>query len=249
MRFFVIALILFVSCEKANDEQSLFVQAVLIEGEAVSGVQVAVISESGQVPVSGATVRLFNEAGESVQLSEATAGSYADLDGDFVISAGARYRLEVTYDSFFASAETVIPVQTSIDQLSSTTIPIDSGSSGQPIFSVLWSNEENLTHVLVLRVNEETPLEIPFDVNSGFFASQYAVPVTSNGVTLFDTDFTYYGNHTLEIYTIDAAYDALYFYQPGDAGNIIDGGPENIDGGVGYLTGACLNSIDLELLQ
>ena len=112
-----------------------------------------------------------------------------------------------------------------------------------------WDDDDDLSHVLSLDVTEDDPSLIPFDVPSGNFAANYRFPLTGQGATLLNTDFEYYGEHNLTIYGLDQQYEALFFYQPGEAGVIIDDGPENVEGGAGYLVGLTRVKVALELTE
>lgn len=243
----LLTLCLILACKQQVDVGTLILEAQLVGGERIRDVQVSLIQDFRErFPEADVIVR--DASGNERFLEwEDESSSYHDPQLAPFVFDDAWYEIEVRAGDYFAHAEVKVPPTTNLTEVSAAIIPIDENSPGQPIFSVLWENLEGYTHVLTLENLEEFPVEIPFSVPAGNFSDIYALPVTSQGVTLFDTDFTYYGIHRLKIYTIDSAYDALYFYQPGDAGNIVDSGPENVNGGAGFVTGLSVVEIELEL--
>lgn len=248
---YIVMIFALFACTKQESGSTLIVEGVLVAGEPADNVRVSLMRDFSETKVSDATVNLFSDAGDRIALSPRpdAQGVYFDADAAFTPQAGATYRIEVSYEDHFAHATTTVPVQIAATQISATTIPITGDSPGQPVFSVLWQSGAQFSHVLTLDNLEDAPQTIPFDVLAGRFDEQYAVPVPGFGTTLFDTDFEFYGLHTLSIFAIDKDYEAVFFYQPGESGNVITGGPENILGGAGYFTSASRLNIELEIVE
>lgn len=252
---FIAVLILLVSCQKdtSDPETWIVVQGVLVEGEYAQvrlTHPVAFEASSAAEGITGAIVLLDGPNG-TVRLSEIAGsnGVYSDTSGEMQIEAGATYSLSVSKgdEKVFATAQ--VPASIGLVQSSATSIPIDPASTGQPIYSIFWTQVEGFTHVLTLDVQEELPIQIPFSVNAGNFDEQYAFPVPGQGTTIFDTDFYYYGNHKLTVFAIPEAYDAIFFYQNGTGGEQVTEGPDNIEGGSGYFTAVSKLEVDLEIFE
>lgn len=246
----VITVLFWVSaCRPDASEGTITVRALLAENQQAE-LFVAVVKDFEERPLlPGARVTLTEENG-TVWLMEAgddEPNVYRHPAGQAVIQAGTNYRIEVTQDGHFATAEAFVPEPINLVQVSTTQIPVNAMSTGQPIFTVLWTNDPLRSKVLVLQ-EPQGAQEIPFNVPSGNFAMQYRLPVPGSGTTLFDTDFKFYGTHELEIYSIDKAFEALFFYTPAEGGRRLTSGPSNVQGGAGFVAGASKTVLTIEIL-
>ncbi len=230
---------------------TLLVQGVLIADKTADGFRVSLIEDFTERAIADAVVSIHSENGDRIILDPHPdeEGRYYDADGSFIPQAGQSYRIEVRWREHRLQAETVLPPQIETVQVSATTIPIDPVNPGQPVFSVLWSDPPGVAQVLTLEVLETAPEIIPFEVQAGQFADRYNVPVAGQGTTLFDTDFEVYGNHRLTVYAIDQSYESVFFYQPGESGNVLTSGPENVRGGAGYFAGATRLEISMDIIE
>lgn len=252
---FIASLVCLMSCEKStsSSETWIVVNAVLVEGEypqvkLTHPVHFDVSSEAEGV--AGAKAVLTGPNG-NVTLTELEGmnGLYSDVNGEMAIEAGASYSIAISKGDEELFASTQVPESIGLVQSSATSIPVNPASTGQPIYSIFWTQVEGFTHVLTLDVQEEAPVGIPFSVSSGNFNQQYSFPVTGQGTTIFDTDFFYFGTHQLTVYAISEEYDAIFFYQNGAGGEQITEGPDNIEGGSGYFTSASKLEVELEIFE
>lgn len=243
----LLCVILFSACRPDERVESISLQGVLIAGESLE-VQVALVQDFQSLPMDGAQVTCRLPDGSSVQLEQDGQEPTRWFSDDIVIISGATYQIEVGTSSHHASAETTVPNEIELVQVSATVIPINENSLGQPIFTVLWASAANVSHVLTLQEPIEG-LTIPFSVPSGNFNVQYSLPVPGQGTTLFDTDFKFYGEHTLTIYAIDRDYEEVFFYRPAEGGNRLTMGPSNVEGGTGYLTSASQTDVVIEIVE
>lgn len=256
VRYFFIAMIFLSACNEQVIRETIVVDGKLYTNERISDIHLSVVRSEGDVflgqfPLSGAEVSLLSEAGELIPLEESPSiqGKYLDPVLQRVVLSGETYTLQVRWEGKEAKAMATIPPELELLQVSTTTIPINPDSPNEPIFTVIWDDDDDLSHVLSLNVTEDSPSEIPFDVPSGNFDANYRFPLTGQGATLLNTDFEFYGEHNLTIYGLDQEYEALFFYQPGEAGVIIDDGPENIVGGAGYFVGLTRVKVALDLIE
>lgn len=243
-------LVLMVSaCRPDAQDPTITVSALLVEDRQAE-VRVALVEGFSERPLDdGARVSLIAEDGEVWLLvaDENNPLVFGHPAGQAVVQPGTTYRVEITNGEQFATAEAHVPESIELVQVSSTQIPVNAASTGQPIFTVLWAADPLRSKVLVLTEPEDAQ-EIPFNVPSGTFAIQYRLPVPGSGTTLFDTDFKYYGLHILELYAIDKAYEELFFYTPTEGGRRLTSGPSNIQGGAGYFAAAARTELVIEIL-
>ncbi len=237
------------ACRPDGDSATLVVEGTLVAGEQPD-VRVYLLEDFIERDADDLEVFLVNEDGVTVQLMAVANDPrrFIDEDETMAIIPEKTYRIEVTRAGITAEAEARVPPDLQIVQISSTTIPVNSASTGQPVFTVLWTADPNASKVLsLIEPSEEN--EIPFSVESGNFSEQYRLPIPGQGTTLFDTDFKYYGTHTLRIYNINRSYEDLFFYVPADGGARLTTGPSNIDNGAGYFTAVNFTDIEIEILE
>ncbi len=237
----------FAACRPDANPPTIALSALLIEGEPVS-VNVALVDGFELHPAGQAEVTLRNNAGQTFDLSVSSSDPFEWVADGVSIEAGRSYSLTVVYDEQMAMAEAVVPQPIAIAQISSTTITVNPASTGQPIFTVLWEANSEVSRLLVLDEPAEGAQEIPFTGSSGNFANQFRLPVPGQGTTLWDTDFRYYGLHTLSILTIDKAYESLFFYTPAEGGQRLTEGVTNVVNGTGYVAAASRHTIEIEIL-
>jgi hypothetical protein len=237
----------FSACRPDERVESIAVQGVLIAGESLA-VQVNLLHDFQQVPLANAQVICHFSDGSQVNLQQDQVNPSRWFNDEVTIVANTRYDLEIIHSNHHARATTTVPADIILIQVSSTVIPININSLGQPIFTVLWATELGVSHVLTLS-EPEGEVPIPFLGPSGNFDAQYSLPVPGQGTTLFDTDFQFYGEHTLTVYAIDRDYENLFFYRPADGGNRLTTGPSNVEGGTGYLTSASKVEVVIEIVE
>lgn len=237
------------ACRPDAPLPTIAVSALLVENQQAE-VRVTLVEDFTERPLeAGSRVSLIDEQGAVWLLEPDIANPfvYRHPAGEAVIQAGLTYRLEVSTMGQLATGEAHVPEAIELVQVSSTQIPVNAASTGQPIFTVLWAADPDRSKVLVLHPLDAVD-EIPFNVPSGTFATQYRLPVPGSGTTLFDTDFKYYGLHVLEIFAIDKPFEELFFYTPTEGGRRLTSGPSNIQGGAGYLAGASRVELVIEIL-
>ncbi len=234
----------------AEPEEWIVVNGVIKAGISNQDIYLSYTSQGNNEmePVIGADVRLSGSNEIALVGDVAVPGHYYNPSADIVM-ANQQYELLINHQGKEVSAITRVPKQLIIEQVSAQTIPIDPNSTGQPIFSVLWEDNEEYSYVLMLKNLEASPEEIPFSVPSGQFEEIYNAPIPAQGATLYDTDFKYYGNHILTIYAINKEYEEVFFYQLDYGVTQISTGPENIVNGSGFFSGVSFVEISLNLLE
>lgn len=237
--------VFFSACDlnlRDDNENWLVVQGVLLADAPVSLAitpliegQTLRIKEATLSALSGEVIRLHYENGL--------------LNGaeDELIQANSIYILRIECEERTVTARIEVPAQLEINQVSAQVIPIDEASIGQPIFTILWENNEETSQLLVLQ--EETGNPIPFTVPSGQFSVSFNGPVPGQGATLFDTDFEFYGNHTLSIYAVPEEYEIAFFYRPDPLDGALSAAPDNVYNASGYVYGASKIEVDITLSE
>lgn len=143
------------------------------------------------------------------------------------------------------TATAVVPPAVVPTLISNTTFSITPSNPGASVFEVKWDPIEGYSYLLGLQSITENAAEIPFTVPSGLFQNQFFAPIEENEVTLFDTDFKYYGRHRLTIYVIEDLYKDFFFFRNRGQGFLATQGPDNILGARGLWT--CINAYQIEL--
>jgi hypothetical protein len=212
VRFAYILLIVtgFSACRPDTVQPTVVIEGVLVANEDAQ-LRVYLLTDFVRSAIDKATVTMVTEEGAFavMQQDEADRERFVLSDASFEIEAQKSYTVEVVYEEKLIWATAHIPPTIEIVQISSTTIPVNPASNGQPIFSVLWQATPSLARVLTLNEPNDANI-IPFQVSSGNFANQFRLPVPGQGTTLWDTDFRYYGLHRLQIYTISQEFEEVF---------------------------------------
>lgn len=166
-----------------------------------------------------------------------------------IISPAQNVDLSFTFADHSASAKIQVPPAIDLVNISNTNITINPNSTGSPALVLQWTALpiKNYSFLLQLEPLSENPVEIPFTVPAGRFATQYSGPLDQTGTILFDTDFKYYGEHRLTIYTIDKAFASLFFYDKTDLRGLALLSPDNIQNAKGFLTAVSSTSVHFTL--
>jgi len=225
-----------------ENENWLLVQGFLLADAPVS-LSITPLLEGQRIDLKDATLSALT--GEVIQLQYEN--GFLKGPDDALIQANSIYKLRVECEERTLTARVEVPAQLEINQVSAQVIPIDEASIGQPIFTILWENNEETTQLLVLE--EEAGNPIPFTVPSGQFSISFNGPVPGQGATLFDTDFEFYGNHTLSIYAVPEVYETAFFYRPDPLDGALSDGPDNVYNGSGYVYGASKIEVDITISQ
>lgn len=235
-------LILLTQCNPVSvDElrnESPVMMAIVPNGSETTGIQLFVLenNELSVKPIDNASVSIIHNATSNAGNLNYANGNYTS---DFAIEPGQTYTLEgIVLEQPF-STEIAIPPAISFTIPFNDTLLINSNSSGSSIVIVTWTelNSEAYSYVVRLECLEETPVEIPFPVNSGNFATNFSGPQVAAGIIIADTDFRYYGLHKLRVFAIPKSLEKVYFYNAGDIRGLLTNGPDNILGIKGFAAG------------
>jgi hypothetical protein len=245
-------MVLLVSCESLPLEdlrpQHPVVTAVLEAGEQQSEVALFYLSDQPgeRVAIEGATVRIRDAQGGAGATAVFDNGVYHM--GNFQIVAGHSYQLEISREGEVYTAACEVPPALVLVNLSNSSAQIDTSTMGAPLLSVTWNElpTDKYSYALLLENVETNPVVIPFtQVTGGQFAALYQTPILNNTITLFDSDFNYYGQHRLSIFAIERGLEYLYFYNSSDLRGLLQTAPGNVRGAHGYFAGVSRLTVDL----
>lgn len=251
-KWFFIALVL-AGCHKTDTgpETTYVLQGILREGEAVSGIRVHSLvefeGEGMQENIGDAEVTISYNGNIVVLDYDAATESYVDTDEVIAVNPDTEYAIVVNVGGKTLESTAVVPPNVELVFNSEQVLPIDPETSSEPIFSIIWEAIEGHVFVLTLENQETDPVEIPFSNGGGEFDLFFQFPLDVTGVTIYDTDFTYYGTHRLSVYAISTEYEQVFYYSPASLRENLNNGPDNVQGGSGYFVGASSTWVTLEV--
>jgi hypothetical protein len=98
---------------------------------------------------------------------------------------------------------------------------------------------------LKLQCIESAPL--PIAGSPGSFDSNYSGPQVSRSVNLDKDDFLFFGTHELTISVLNEPMVDVFFFDPSDIRGLLKNGPDNIDGGNGFIATTATHTVLLEI--
>jgi hypothetical protein len=161
--------------------------------------------------------------------------------------AGQTYSVELATPDATLKAEAVMPPAIVPGLISGNTFTVDPENPGEVAFLINWQVMPGYSFLATLACLEEKPVPLPFE-ETGKFATFYRDPILQSFVSLRSDFFQYYGQHRLTVYAIDKAYEQVFFYLPSGARNLLAAGPDNVEGGDGFVTGVSKWELELVLL-
>lgn len=201
---------------------------------------------SAPIIIDNAEITISVENGLTTHLAFAD-GVYKSTENAIAIQAGKTYHLNANISGKEVTSACTLPPTITLEDASNSTFSVNTNSLGSPAFILSWTalDSDKYSYLLVLENLEENPVEIPFNVSSGNFSDQFSGPWEFDGATIYDTDFKYYGHHKLKVMAIEKSVEAIYFYGPSDLRGLLQNGPDNIEGGRGYVFGVSSFTVDL----
>jgi hypothetical protein len=201
------------------------------------------------IEADGVVHPLFYSAIDSTYLAE----------DSWQVEAGKTYRLRFSFNGSQISAETTIPQQPEQFSASATTIAIpqigNPGSGeGMPNFpdpiELSWSNTDGAYYLVVVENLESNP-EAIFEVTDGnrpprpTFRSE---PEQNSSFEVGFQNFTYYGQHQVVLYRLNAEYASLYD-DNGNSSQNLTTPYSNIVGGLGIFTGLNADTLMIKVTK
>jgi hypothetical protein len=252
----LIIAVFFFSCREKDlsdiRSNTTLVSGILIQNHQIDSLSVFGLPEEvGGDPIPlAARVNITSENGEVITLNNLAPGYFSSNPGQLQINSEHQYNVEIISDRGTCSASVQVPPAIDLIEINRDSLVFNPNSLGSPAFIISWTGLDltKYAYVLSLEEPEEDSLEIPFQVPSGNFKSQYAGTWVQAGVSLYDTDFKYFGTHKFRVYVIDKQYEEIFYYGPSDLRGLMRAAPDNIQGGKGYITAASVLELNLTIL-
>ena len=250
---YLICLLLVISCKQDSlsdlKKDTPIITAILESGSISTEVKLFYLGmghPSIPINIQNAEMSLTSPNGIAVPLAYSN-GVYRSAANSIDLQPGTTYNLITNISDEKVSAICSLPPPIALVDASNTSFIINTNSLGTPAFLLSWNvlDPDKYSYLLVLENLEENLVEIPFNVPSGNFTDQFSGPWEFNGATIYDTDFKYYGHHRLKVMAMEKSVESIYFYGPSDLRGLLQNGPDNVEGGRGYVFGLSSFTLDL----
>ena len=170
-------------------------------------------------------------------------------DENFGIQSEGQYEIELndTELGLRSSAHVVIPpaIHLLVQELDTVVIN-DPENVTNHAGLVQWTspNADLYSFVVKLENLEQNPIEIN-QSPTGQFQNRFSGPQLEPFLNLLKSDFQYLGNHKLTIYAIDRQFEQMFFFDAADLRGVLQNGPENVNGGNGFVAGVSRFNIEI----
>jgi hypothetical protein len=255
IQIFLISVFFFSCREKDLSDirsNTTLVSGVLIQNMTIDSISVFGLSEEiggNPIPLL-ATVSVASGSDPVSVLNNVAPGYFSSDPGQLPIISEHQYAVEIVSDRGTCRANVQVPPAIDLLGINKDSLIFNPNSLGSPAFIISWTglDLDKYAYVLSLENPEGDLVEIPFLVPSGNFKSQYAGTWVQSGVSLYDTDFKYFGTHKFRVYGIDKQYEEVFYYGPSDLRGLLRAAPDNIEGGKGYITAVSMLELNLTIL-
>jgi hypothetical protein len=233
-------------------EQEPVLTGILVEGETAGGFMFFQLKDYsggvGQVP-DNATISIHDENSNSCQMVLQQGSVFGCPGNDLVIAGGEQYLIEASAGDEQLSVLVDVPDPFDLLSLSNTTFTIDETQPTEIAFQFSWEDDSRYSYVLTLEPLNPDAIPSPF-FPSDAFEIQYGLPVLEGQATFRADYFNYIGLFKVTIYAIDKAYESVFFFDPvSDVRGYLNAGPDNVEGGKGFITGVSRVEFEIEIIQ
>lgn len=261
----IIAALLLNACEKEN-YSSAFSQKIVIQGylythNSTDSIYLTELLPYGSdqdeiLPINDAIVTITHNNTEYVLDKLKTEGMYGNTDGTLPILEGDTYYLTVSYDSYLASAETIVPEKPQNLKISVSAIDFKQIEMGfgmvqdTTTIDVEWDNPNNEYFYVVIESRDtvqESIMLLPDDFggfgrNFGQFNRILTAPRVMDSYSIRVSTLEYFGRYIVRVYTVNPEYVDLYETQTQDSRNLTE--PlSNVVNGLGVFTAFSSDSV------
>lgn len=239
------------------------IQAYLFAGQPLTGIKIGRVIPLDSTQAEAAPTDLEpvvrDEAGNRYVLTyQADDTTYAHEA--LVIESGQRYWLELAYQDKLITAETFVPAATDSIEISDTSIgrvqvndfaDLQNQTRPDPV-EVSWTEVGDAYYFVSVSNTESdpTPIVTLFDEGEGprRFVDQTEPSTETFYVLNAFQDITHYGNHKVEVFTVNPEYVALYEDNSSGAGSINEI-RTNIVNGFGIFTGVNSQVVGFKVVE
>jgi len=195
-----------------------------------------------------AFIHLIDDAGNECDLAMQGDGTFG-CDAAYPIVAGGTYSITAGNGTHRLTAQVTIPGHFELLTVNTSTFTPNPNAPNEIAFQFSWEQDPALSYAITLEPLDDNPTPTPF-YPSDNFNNQYGLPFLEGQAILRSSYFNYYGPHRITIYAIDKSYEAVFFFNPvADIRSLLNTGLDNVEGGSGYVAGASIVTLNVELLQ
>ena len=237
-------------CCKTPDRDELIVQSPVLAGILVGGEHPKDIrffelphSDTDAIIPRNATISISSENAE-VESLNLEGGVYATQEG-YLLQHDSVYKLTVVdlATTHTLSAETRIPPAILSTFLTDDTVHISSPENFAGVLQWTSLDDSKYSYVVKLENVEDMKVEIP--IEGGQFSSRFSGPQLESQLILQKTDFQFFGRHLLRVYAIDREFESVFFFDAADFRGFLRNGPDNVNGGKGFVSGVSTFSVEI----
>ncbi|MBL7941932.1 MAG: hypothetical protein JNM00_04160 [Flavobacteriales bacterium] len=226
---------------------AVLMHALLIEGEPMDTLFWEVFpkgysAEWGSMPAGFVH---DTDAGITYQYTAISEGSASSASGPSPV-AGQRYEVLLETRDGRLEASVAMPPPIVNEFFSGENFTVDPDNPSEIAFLVNWQDMDGYSFLVTLENLEADPVTLPF-VETGKFDTFYHDPIAQSFAALKSDFFTYYGHHRLTVYAIDKEYESVFYYLASGERNLLQAAPDNVDGGLGFVTGVSKWQTDIWL--
>jgi hypothetical protein len=243
---YLFAIFLLGCTEEKNDlaEPTVFL-ATITGGEQIGGIRLLMPGVSNMDGIENAKVFMAINEGAEVQLDRAGNVYMSPLLDPAAFNANYAFRiLTDNQPEMFAMAHVPPPIE--LLTMSNSTVSLSSPGTVASILS--WTElDSRYAYALKLECLEANPDSI--DQTPGLFEARNNLSQLQSQLVLLKDDFTFLGLHRLTVYAFDAELEDLFFYDPADIRGLLRTPPDNVTGGMGYVTGVSKFVVEIQIIQ
>lgn len=225
--------------------QSPILAGILVGGEHPKDIRYFELphNDDGAIIPRIASISISTDNGE-VESLNLEGGVYATQEG-YLLQHDSLYMLTVIdpATSNTLNAETRIPPAIYSTFLTDDTVQISSVGNFAGLLQWTSLDDSKYSYVVKLENVEDMKVEIP--IEGGQFSSRFSGPQLESQLILQKTDFQFFGRHLLNVYAIDREFESVFFFDAADFRGFLRNGPDNINGGKGFITGVSTFSVEI----
>lgn len=233
------------SPEKDHVENSTVFFATITGGEPIGDFRLWKPGDPNPGVVENASVYMKHEDGQEIELEFADGVYVSPLSDPALFNTNYSFRiLPDGQPEMYAAAH--VPPTIALINMSSNTVSLSAPGTVASILT--WTNlGDRYAYALKLECLEAQPDSI--DQSPGLFAVRNNLAQLQSQLVLLKDDFTFFGLHRLTVYAFDAELEDLFFFDPADIRGLLRTPPDNVTGGMGYVTGVSKFVTEIQINQ
>lgn len=263
--FFILLII--ISCEKEENEQSKIENEAVIEAYLYEGNSVTEIKLTELIPfedlgtdksptVSDAEIKMLIDGNEFVlQEKPEKPGYYTIDDTNTLIQSKQEINLQLWYNNKWVTARTIVPTKPQNVQINESQKYVEEITSIWDLsqladisVEVSWANPDKSYHYVTVKNLESNPETIdPYDYIPDIESFDFP-PVSNDYSVIRFNQLNYYGTYEIVVHKVNMEYVDLYNSQNQDS-RTLNEPLTNVENGYGIFTAFATDTVYLELLR